>query len=103
MKKSINIKGTVYQLGAGKKVTLSNDFHATEAVIILRPLPNGRDYFVSRRQARRCERILCGQADCVCGDTFGRRGGEQALNILDEVGYYAEDMGYVVYPGIEIT
>lgn len=57
-----------------RTVTLSNDFHGTEVTLRLRARDDGR-YSVTRSQARRAWRELCGHDGCTCGDTFGARGG----------------------------
>lgn len=48
------------------KITLRNDFHNTEAVVIPHNL-HGREGFLSARQVKRADRKLCGMSDCTCG------------------------------------
>lgn len=55
-------------------ITLTNDFHCTEAAI--RPRDDGT---VSRRTARRVWRDLCGMTGCRCGGLAGERGGRYFL------------------------
>lgn len=63
------------------KITLSNDFHETEATVVPRkygppsPTTGQQRYAVSHRTAQRLRKELCGQEDCCCGGTFGERGG----------------------------
>lgn len=47
------------------KITLRNNFHNTEAVVIPR---NGE---LSPRQVNRALKKLCGMKDCCCGDVRG--------------------------------
>jgi len=69
-----------------KKIILTNDFHNTEAAVIPQRITEGRFtgyHKVSRRTARRLHNELCGSDECVCGDTFGARGGTK-LEVVNE-------------------
>ena len=52
-------------------ITLSNDFHNTQAT--LRVIPEGD--LLSPSQQRRAEKALCGMADCTCGVVRGEQPG----------------------------
>lgn len=61
-----------------KIITLSNDFHNTEARVRPVEITEGRYkgwHRISKRTARRLHNELCGSDDCCCGDSFGSRGG----------------------------
>ena len=49
-------------------LTLSNDYHNTTVTLFDR---NGK---LTAGQIRRARHVLCGHADCGCGDEAGRRG-----------------------------
>lgn len=55
------------------KITLSNNFHNTEATANVKSYSAKDEYIISKRTARRLRRELCGSKDCTCGDTFGAR------------------------------
>lgn len=64
------------------KVILTNDFHNTEAAVIVKTMAEGRfagKKFVSQRQAKSAWKKLCGINGCTCCDTFGSRGGNRLL------------------------
>lgn len=66
------------------KITLTNDFHNTAAVVIPQPYgKDGRRHFISHKTALRLSRELCGIDGCRCGGTFGERGGTR-LEIVTE-------------------
>jgi hypothetical protein len=56
------------------KVTLTNSFHNSESTLVLKALQQG-EYSISRRVQKRVRGELCGIEGCICGDTFGARGG----------------------------
>ena len=58
-----------------KTITLTNNFHNTEARVIPQKIPNSPYYSISRKTVLRLRRELCGSAECRCGDTFGARDG----------------------------
>jgi hypothetical protein len=69
-----------------KKITLTNDFHNTEATVIPQLITEGRNkglYKISRKTALRLRSKLCGNSDCTCGGNFGERGGAY-LNVVNE-------------------
>jgi len=69
-----------------KKITLSNNFHNTEATVIPQAITEGRfkGYAkISRKTAMRLKNELCGSADCLCGGNFGERGGSH-LEVINE-------------------
>ena len=71
-------------------ITLSNEFHRTEASF--RPVAiNGGLHKISRNTALRLRRELCGRTDCKCGGTFGERGGEYLAVINED-----RDRNYIV-------
>jgi len=61
-----------------KTLSLRNEFHGTETHIRLSQFPTSSRhaglYRVTRQQALRAKRALCGIAGCVCGGAFGERG-----------------------------
>lgn len=72
-----------------KKITLTNDFHNTEATVIPQLITEGRHkgyYKISRKTAMRLRNELCGSSDCVCGGNFGERGqqGEVMIDVVNE-------------------
>jgi hypothetical protein len=69
-----------------KKITLSNEFHSTEATVIPQLIADGRFkgyYKISRKVAMRLRNELCGMSDCSCGGNFGERGGNR-LDVCNE-------------------
>lgn len=57
--------------------TLKNDFHNTEARILIEGLShihNEVEITPSKSQARRISKKLCGNSDCTCGGYLGQRG-----------------------------
>jgi hypothetical protein len=50
------------------KITLKNNFHNSEAVVI------AKDGYISPRQAKDARNKLCGISGCTCGDSLGCRG-----------------------------
>ncbi|MBI5056973.1 MAG: hypothetical protein HZB61_10205 [Nitrospirae bacterium] len=69
-----------------KKITLSNEFHNTEATVIPQEITEGRFkgfHMISRATARKLKNKLCGSTDCTCGDSFGSRGGVH-LDVINE-------------------
>ena len=69
-----------------KKITLTNEFHNTEATVIPQLITEGRHkgyYKISRKTALRLRNELCGIEGCTCGGTFGERGGAY-LNVVNE-------------------
>lgn len=48
------------------RITLTNDFHGTSAVVVT------RDNRISARQMARAESKLCGIAGCTCGGVRGK-------------------------------
>jgi len=69
-----------------KKITLTNDFHNTQATVIPQPVTEGRDkgyHKISRKTMLRLRNQLCGLHDCTCGGQFGERGGIR-LTLVDE-------------------
>lgn len=53
---------------SARLLTISNNFHGTEARVLSGQL--------SRATASRVRRALCGQKDCLCGGVLGQRGGQ---------------------------
>jgi len=69
-----------------REVTLTNEFHNTEARVRPVPITAGRFaglHKISRRTALRLKAALCPSQDCLCGGTFGERGGER-LEVMNE-------------------
>ena len=69
------------------KILLSNDFLGTEATVRPVPITDGRFagyYKVSQRVANRLRNALCGSRDCICGDTFGSRGGPYIIEVINQ-------------------
>lgn len=67
-------------------ITLSNDFHNTEATVRPVAITEGRYkgwHKISRKTALRLRSALCGMTDCSCGGTFVERGG-QYINVINE-------------------
>lgn len=52
------------------KITLTNDFHNTEANVLAERLSNG-NLSININQYKRACRKLCGMNDCMCGDIRG--------------------------------
>lgn len=78
------------------KLTLTNDYHDTEAAVSPRLITQGRykGYSrISRETARRLHNELCGSHDCTCGDTFGGRGRQTHRIEIINMDYYD---GYIV-------
>ena len=84
-----------------KTLTLTNDFHQTSATIrpteITAEMVSHADrtsaltlqryigkYLITRRQAKRAKKALCGMRDCCCGGQFGDRGSAQYFSVLNE-------------------
>lgn len=64
-----------------QKITLTNDFHNAEVNLRVRALWNGVELeipSISKSQAAKARRSLCGIADCTCGGAFGQRGNQFA-------------------------
>jgi hypothetical protein len=74
------------------KITLTNQFHGTEATMIAKPV-SGNTYRISGRTVKRVRADLCGNSDCLCGGNFGERG-RQSVSV--EVVGITEDNGYVI-------
>jgi len=75
-------------------ITLTNNFHNTAARVRPMPVADGRfkEYHkISRATARRVRAQLCGSTDCVCGGTFGERGGVY-LQVISE----DDDCNYII-------
>lgn len=69
-----------------KTITLTNNFHNTEAKVRPIEIKDGRFVGfdkISRKTALRLHRELCGIDGCVCGGTFGERGGVH-LDVINE-------------------
>ena len=69
-------------------ITLTNNFHNTEATLHVSPRETGV-FFVSRGQQRRARGKLCPYYDCTCGGTFGQRGGLRLDVLAVHEGGYA--------------
>jgi hypothetical protein len=68
------------------KITMVNDFHNTAASMVIKPYKPetySNWHLVTKRQAQRIAKQLCGVTGCTCSDQFGRRGGDISLNIVD--------------------
>jgi len=52
------------------KLTLTNDFHNTEANVLAEMLPSG-NLSINIGQIKSAFRKLCGMSDCMCGDIRG--------------------------------
>ena len=52
-----------------RTVTLRNNFHETRVTLHV-----ADDGELTKRQARRARRALCGMSDCSCGGNLGERG-----------------------------
>jgi len=69
-----------------KTVTLTNNFHNTSSKVRPVVIANGRFagmHKISRKTALRLRSELCGVSGCVCGGTFGERGGV-LLDVVSE-------------------
>lgn len=69
-----------------RTIILSNNFHGTAAAVRPTAIAEGRFsgmHKISRKTAQRIRRELCGFDGCVCGGTFGERGGAK-LDVVDE-------------------
>jgi hypothetical protein len=71
------------------KITLRNDFHDTEANLIV------RNDMISATQARRAQKALCGLKDCTCGDGLGCRG-PQDIDELNRIIIPVGDGSYTI-------
>ena len=71
------------------KITLTNDFHGTEATVRVKG-----DRKLSRSQIRRVRKVLCGIDSCTCGGNLSERG-RQSVEIVitgrDEICLYPAD------------
>lgn len=68
------------------QVILTNDFHGTSAIVRPAAITEGRfagKHMITRKTAQRLQRALCGSAGCVCGGSFGERGGAK-LAVVNE-------------------
>jgi hypothetical protein len=79
-----------------KTITLTNEFHNTEANVRPVEIAEGRYkgyHMVSKSTARRLRNTLCGVSGCTCGGNFGERGGAY-LQVVNEDydGNYIIDM-----------
>jgi len=75
-------------------ITLSNDFHNTEAKVRPVAITEGRHkglHKISRSTALRLRRELCGMTDCKCGGDFGQRGGAVIVVVNED-----SDRNYIV-------
>ena len=68
------------------KLTLRNDFHNTEATVIV------KDGVISAGSLKRAEKKLCGMKDCCCGGIRGRQYTKDGTLIIveREYDYYGE-------------
>ena len=64
------------------KITLTNDYHGTEVQInaILDHIDNEVVARLTRHQIAKSRRVLCGVANCQCGENEARTRGPQAVN-----------------------
>ena len=53
------------------RIILKNQFHGSE--VALNAKKNKGTYYISKWQAARARRELCGISDCKCGDEVGQR------------------------------
>lgn len=77
-----------------RKITLTNEFHNTEATVIPQLITEGRYkgyQRISRNVVLRLRRDLCGNPECSCGGTFGERGGT-SLEVINE----DSDRNYII-------
>lgn len=63
-------------------LTISNDFHDTQASVVARKTSyiapdGGTIYLISKRSTKRAWKALCGQKECVCSNSIGARGPQQ--------------------------
>ena len=74
-------------------ITLVNDFHGTEAVVLAREIAPHWEcghhvehaiYGLTHRQVLRARRKLCGIAGCTCGGIAGERGGQWWVDVWHE-------------------
>lgn len=81
-------------------ITLTNDFHGTEARVRV-SLPSGR---ISAAQAKRAARKLCRHDDCTCGQDVLNRRGIQPVGAPKRIeAMYSAQTGqllYVEFPGM---
>ena len=82
------------------KITLTNDYHNTEAVVIPTKITEGRFagcYKITRKTAQRLVRELC-VPGCSCSGTFGERGGHvltsKVINEDSERNYILSDISF---------
>ena len=85
------------------KIDLTNDFHGTKHT--LHVSETAEYIFVSRRQAERSRKALCGVSGCKCGGALGERGKQKRpltpyskrlpswVTYSDGEGMYLEDAG----------
>jgi hypothetical protein len=59
-----------------EKITLTNDFHGT--TVNVQPDPLG---WLSPRQVKRAEKLLCGMTDCLCAQSALGTRGRQSVKI----------------------
>ncbi|MDP1543179.1 MAG: hypothetical protein Q8L99_08520 [Polycyclovorans sp.] len=77
-------------------ITLSNEFHNTEASVRPVEIKEGRHtgyHKISKQTANRLRNALCGISGCTCGGNFGERGGAY-LEVINQDwdGNYIIDM-----------
>ena len=73
--------------GTKTMITLSNDFHNTEARVRPVAITEGRYkgyHHISLKTANRLRSALCGMTDCSCGGSFGERGGEYVCVVNED-------------------
>jgi len=76
------------------QITLSNDFHNTEATVRPVAITEGRHkglHKISRKTALRLRSELCGRTDCKCGGDFGQRGGAVLVVVNEDA-----DRNYII-------
>ena len=63
------------------KITLSNDFHSSSVVLDVPVLSHIHNEIeiqaITKRQAAKARRTLCGISGCTCGGEFGQRGRQE--------------------------
>ena len=86
-----------------RALTLTNDFHNTEAVVHPRVVCvnewGQRFLGLTHSQVRRADRKLCGMPDCSCGGIAGERGGRYWLSLDSEDGWTVTRNTYVLHDG----
>lgn len=73
-------------MGHTMKITLTNNFHGTSAIVRPVAIMEGRfagKHVITRKTAQRLQRTLCGSSGCACGGNFGERGGVR-LAVINE-------------------